>query len=64
MTMPDHPTPFRLTFAGDIRGSDIRERTLGPNTVGEFFRAVRLDYDAEADKTVVHCEIVGRDRNA
>lgn len=43
-----------LTYNADVR--DIIGELKGPNLLGEFFRAVEANYDAETGKTRVKFE--------
>ncbi|CQD03671.1 hypothetical protein BN000_00617 [Mycobacterium europaeum] len=49
--------PDQLHYRGDHRQFDP-DNIMGPDQFGAFYRAVAAEYDAEADRTTLHLQVV------
>lgn len=49
--------PDQLHYRGDHRNFDP-DNIVGPDQFGAFYRAVAAEYDAEADQTTLHLQVV------
>ncbi|UXA06559.1 hypothetical protein KXD96_28250 (plasmid) [Mycobacterium sp. SMC-2] len=47
----------QLHYRGDHRQFDP-DNIVGPDQFGAFYRAVAAEYDAEADRTALHLQVV------